>query len=377
MPGSNPAGPNPGPVARAWLWLGLAGVWLLYLLYPVGEFMARHASSSQTALALLLLGLFLAAYVMAWRQPFQLSDAGRLSWAGAMAALSVLAALLLHLPDALGGLIYVSPVLGFAADRRVAIGGTAGGVAVLCGAWRLWTPHSALLLWSLLVPFVAVAVAMQAWAGFWRMGVRLRLAETQLRDLAVANERLTLARDLHDVVGHSLSALAVRADLAARQASPAAPDSAAEMRRVGQLAREALADVRRMVSQWGAVSLLGEWQQSRAILEAAGLRVEEDGTQMALPPELDRGLGFFVREGVTNILRHSSATECRLTVGLIADHLWAELHDNGRASEPMARRGEGTGLSGLRERFLPLGGRVASEATPHGFRLTVEVPWHG
>lgn len=274
MPGSNPAGPNSGPVARAWVWFGLAGVWLFYLLYPVGEFMGRHASSSQTALALLLLGLFLVAYVMAWRQPFQLSDPGRLGWAGAMAALSVLAAWLLHLPDALSGLIYVSPVLGFAADRRVAIGGTAAGAAVLCGAWRLWTPHSAVLLWSLLVPFAAVAVAMQAWAGFWRMGVRLRLAETQLRDLAVANERLTLARDLHDVVGHSLSALAVRADLAAREAAAAAPDSAAEMRRVGQLAREALTDVRRMVSQWRAVSLRGEWQQARAILEAAGLRVE-------------------------------------------------------------------------------------------------------
>lgn len=98
---------------------------------------------------------------------------------------------------------------------------------------------------------------------------------------------------------------------------------------------------------------------------------------MALPPELDRGLGFFVREGVTNILRHSSATECRLTVRRGADRLWAELHDNGKASEPLAVGGEGTGLSGLRERFLPLGGRLSNEATANGFRLAVEVPWHG
>ena len=376
MPGSSPAGPDAGPGTRAWWWFSLAGVWLLYLLYPVGEFMGRHASGSQTALALLLLALFLTAYVAAWRQPFHLSDLSRLGWAGALAALSVLAAWLLHLPDALGGLVYVSPVLGFGADRRVAVGGTAAGAAVLAGAWRILTPHVPLLLWTLLVPYLAVAVAMQAWVGFWRLGMRLRLAETQLRDLTVANERLALARDLHDVVGHSLSALAVRADLAARQAAAAAPASADEMRRVAQLAREALADVRHMVSQWRAVSLQGEWTQARAILEAAGLHVREEGTQVPLPPELDRGLGFFVREGVTNILRDSAATECRLTLAITADGLVAELCDNGTAPPSGEAGGAGSGLSGLRERFLQLGGRLSNEATPQGFRLAAEVPWH-
>ncbi len=367
-----------GLAARAWLWMGIAGVWLLYLLYPIGQFVGRREAAGSTVWAILLLGLFLAAYAMAWRRPVQMTDAGRLAWASALAGLSVLAAWVLHLPDALDGWVYAGPVLGLAVDRRWAAAGIAGGGAALGGAWRLLEGPGApaALLWSLLVPFVAAAVAMQAWSRFWRMGVRLRAAERQVADLAVANERLALARDLHDVVGHTLSALAVRADLAAREALETAPASAAEMGRVAQLARDALADVRRLVSSWRAVSLEGEWEQARGILEAAGLQVESRVEPLPLPPEVDRALAFFVREGVTNILRHSAATECCLTLAAVGDRLCVVLQDNGSAP-PGQARADGSGLSGLRERLLQLGGHLSAESTPTGFCLAAEVSWHG
>lgn len=373
-----PMDPPSGWAARTWLWMAMAGVWLMYLLYPIGEFLGRREAAGAAALAAALLALFLAAYVGAWRNPFHMTDAGRLGWAGVLVALSLIAAWLLHLPDALGGIVYAGPVLGFTADRRWAAAGIAGGGIAIVGAWRLLEGPlaSASLVWNLLVPFVAVAVAMQAWSRFWRLGVRLRTAERQLAELAVANERLALARDLHDVVGHTLSALAMRADLAAREASGLAPASAAEMRRVAQLARDALADVRRLVSSWRAVTLAGEWGQARGLLEAAGLKVEEHLAPLVLPPEVDRGLAFFVREGVTNILRHSAATECRLTLAVAGEMLCVALHDNGQALAGDTRS-DGSGLAGLRERFLELGGRVSGDWTPSGFRLGAEVPWHG
>ena len=285
-------GAGPGPWARA----AAQGVWLVYLLYPISQFAAHPGPPARVVLGLGLLLVFLAAYGAMWRRPFQLTHAGRLAWAGVLTALSLLAAVLLNLPVALGGLVYVGPVLGFLVDRRLALMGIGVVTAILAAAWRVM-PLSPALFWSLVLSFVAVAVAMQIWGGFWRMGMRLRLAEEQLRDMAVLEERLGLSRDLHDVVGHRLSAIAVRAELAAQQARGLAPEGADEMLRVAQMARDALGDVRRMLSRWQAVSLRHEWADARATLEASGIRVVESGMDLEVPVALDRGLGFFVKEG--------------------------------------------------------------------------------
>lgn len=142
--------------------------------------------------------------------------------------------------------MYVGPVLGFLVDRRLALLGIGVVTAILAAAWRVM-PMIPPLFWPLVLSFVAVA--MQIWGGFGRMGMRLQLAEEQLRDMAVLEERLGLSRDLHDVVGHRLSAIAVRAELAAQQTRGLAPEGADEMLRVAQMAREALGDVRRLLSR--------------------------------------------------------------------------------------------------------------------------------
>lgn len=195
----------------------------------------------------------------------------------------------------------------------------------------------------------------------------IRRAHEDLAALAVDAERARFSRDLHDIVGHSLTAIIVKAELARKLAGRRPESVAPEVSDIERLARETLEDVRRTVAGYREVTLAGELASARAVLAAAGIAGDLPHAVDEVPGELRVLFGWVVREGVTNVVRHSRARSCRVEVTPVS----VEVIDDGRGStaEP------GTGLTGLRERVAALGGTLTTTSDPAGgFRLRVVVP---
>ena len=147
-----------------------------------------------------------------------------------------------------------------------------------------------------------------------RANRELRRARQELAELAVAEERTRIARDLHDTLGHSLSLIALKSELARRVLPDDPARAEAEIGDVERVAREALASVRETVSGYRQPSLAIELAGARAALSAAGIEGDVEPAPEGLPPEVDAVLGWAVREGVTNVLRHSDAGRARIRV---------------------------------------------------------------
>ena len=189
----------------------------------------------------------------------------------------------------------------------------------------------------------------------------LRVAEERTAVLAVAAERERIGRDLHDILGHSLTAIAVKSDLAVRLVGRDDAAARAEVTELAAIARQALADVRATASGIREVRLATEIASARSVLEAAGI---EQATPTALPLLADDRselFGYVVREAVTNVVRHSGATHCTIA----ADEDSVTISDDGRG---MPRGAARSGLAGLARRVADAGGDL--EVTP-GPRTTV------
>jgi two-component system sensor histidine kinase DesK len=235
---------------------------------------------------------------------------------------------------------------------------------------------------TLAVTVVTISLTILALTRLGRTNRELQAARRDLADLAVAEERARIARDLHDTLGHSLSVIALKAELARRVLPDDVARAADEMADVEQVARDSLAAVRETVSGFRQPTLAMELAGARAALAAAGIDARVEPAPDALPREVDAVLGWAVREGVTNVLRHSDAAHARVRVTVADGAASVEIEDDGVAPDAGSPDGgsegtrrAGTGLAGLRERAAALGGGV--EAAPiggGGFRLSVAVP---
>ncbi|UED84985.1 sensor histidine kinase [Streptomyces profundus] len=195
--------------------------------------------------------------------------------------------------------------------------------------------------------------------------------------LAVAEERLRFGRDLHDVLGRNLSVIALKSELAAqltRRGSPQALDQLAEVQRI---ARDSQREIREMVRGYREADLAAELAGARGVLSAAGIRcrvVGEETVAARLPAGVRSALGWVVREGATNVLRHSSASRCSVRLRLPDDEAVVELtmENDGVPAAPGGPAG--SGLAGLRERLAGQGGSLSVEQTGGMFRLTARIP---
>ena len=217
----------------------------------------------------------------------------------------------------------------------------------------------------------------------------LRQAQNEMsRFTAVAEERLRIARDLHDLLGHNLSLIALKAELAGRLVGAAPERAAAEIGDVERVARTALQEVREAVAGYRQPTLESELRNSREMLAAAGIASVREGTAgvlEVLPQPVEAALAWTVREGVTNVIRHSRAHTCVIR-GMRTDGLaGVEILDDGSArllnrpltaeSTPLPAVASGNGLRGLAERVARLGGQIEAGPRPEGgFRLAVAVP---
>jgi two-component system sensor histidine kinase DesK len=187
--------------------------------------------------------------------------------------------------------------------------------------------------------------------------------------LARTAERERIARDLHDLLGHTLSVIVLKSELAAKLADRNPARAAAEIRDVEQISRNALAEVRRAIHGYRGERLADEVVSSRKILEAAGIAFHADVEPVALGADEERALALGLREAVTNVVRHSRATECRVSLELVGTAIRLGVADNG-VGGPLS---EGAGLSGMRTRLDAVGGRLDLERNA-GTRLILTVP---
>ena len=234
--------------------------------------------------------------------------------------------------------------------------------------------------WLNIGRFVLIVGALGLWITAFASNIatiaELRAAREEIARLAVAEERLRFARDLHDLLGHSLSLITLKSELAGRLL-PAAPEKAeAEVRDIEGVARRALREVREAVAGYRQPTLDRELNGAREMLEAAGVACQIENKAGVLPNGADAVLAWAVREGVTNVIHHSLARRCEIRVAQDEEEVYVEISDDGRGSSPGRNRAStGSGLSGLAERVAAsCGGFDAGSLPGGGFRLRVNLP---
>jgi two-component system sensor histidine kinase DesK len=360
------------PSGRSVLGRGGGLIWLAFVVFPVLNAIGRHESVLQHGLAIAGAVAFVAAYiglVLCWR----LRRNEKLGWA-LFAALLALATALTAFDHSGWGFLFVycgacaammgTPPLGYYGIALCAalaagvslLGGASGGTAIGFGASTIGIGLLMLLLRDLRI-----------------RNQELIEARAELARLAVARERERFARDLHDLLGHSLSVIALKAELAGRLLPAAPEDASREIADVEEVARTALGEVRDAVSGYRQPTLDGELAGARLALATAGIDVVVDRADVALDPEVEAVLSWAVREGATNVIRHSGANHCKLRVRASLTEASAEVIDDGvgLAASPNG----GSGLHGLAERASELRGHLESgPGDAGGFRLAVTVP---
>ena len=204
-----------------------------------------------------------------------------------------------------------------------------------------------------------------------RAACALRLAQEENAALAAVAERERIARDLHDVLGHTLSVIVLKAELASRVVDHDPQRAATEIADVERIARNALSEVREAIGGYRARGLVAEIETARRTLDAAGvtLLLDSDSAATNLTAAEETALALALREAVTNIVRHARATTCRLRFVSNAGQRRLVVEDNGQHAQIR----EGNGLRGMRERLEAIGGRVSLERD-HGTRLLIDLP---
>jgi len=230
---------------------------------------------------------------------------------------------------------------------------------------------------SLAATTLAIGFMMFAFRRLIELNGELLTAREEVGRLAVSEERLRFARDLHDLLGQSLTVIAVKAELAERLLHRDAPGAAEHVTDIKTVARSALSDVRDAVSGYRQPTLASELSGARMALQAAGIAARLEGGSSPIAPEVEAVLAWAVREGTTNVIRHSGARSCQIEVQPGPLAATAEITDDGHVTDPNGM-GMGSGLAGLQERAERLAGRLEAGPTPGGgFRLWVTVPLPG
>lgn len=344
------------PPGEGWL----PYLWLVYLppvfIAPVQSGRAWHWLATGAAVL-----VFLASYFRA----YWLSGRRVLPMIALQCALAV--ALASWNPVAPSFFIYAASFAARAGRARVAAAIIAT-IAVLASATAFLSPRP-FFFWLYAVVFsIVVGVINVHAAQVARANARLRLAQDEVRHLAAVAERERIARDLHDVLGHTLSLIVLKSQLASRLAGRDPERAAQEIRDVEQVSRKALAEVREAIRGYRG-TLEDEIARARSLLRAAGIHAELSIQLLPMDRAAEEALALALREAVTNTVRHAGATACTVRVGAADGVCTLVVHDDGRGGI----RAEGSGLRGMRERVESLGGRM-EWVCRGGTALTVRVP---
>ncbi|WP_051458240.1 sensor histidine kinase [Microbispora sp. ATCC PTA-5024] len=271
----------------------------------------------------------------------------------------------------LGLPIYLAFVLAMSLPLRWAPIGVLGSMAVVAGDGVL-IGAPATMIGGIALVLLAFGMMMVALRHSRTLVAQLREARGEVARLAAADERLRIARDLHDLLGHSMSLIVLKSELARRLADRDLDRALTEVGEIESVARSSLAEVREAISGYRRRDLGEELDGARTVLAAAGVETTVRMAGAPLPEAADGVFGWAVREAVTNVIRHARPSRCVIEVGRDGGEAVLEVRDNGRArGKPVP----GNGLNGLSERVAAAGGTMVSGPLPDGgFRVAVRVP---
>ncbi len=342
-------------------------IYLVYLSFLFFQPLYEPGNALDWALIALIIALFLPVYFWTWRAPGK-----RALWG--VAGMALLGGLFTPLNSGASGLyIYAAAAAAFTGPPRFAAR-VVGGIfalgllsAALSGIpWPYWLAAFAPAL--IFVPIIGGVNIFQAEKA--RANAKLRLAHDEIERLAKVAERERIARDLHDLLGHTLSSITLKSELASRLAPVDPVRAEREMREVAQVSRGALKEVREAVSGYRARNLAGELTHARKLLAATGVRLEYFAEPLNLPPVQASTLALALREAVTNVVRHAHASVCTVRLLQVGDELRLEVIDNGLGKCAP----DGAGLSGMGERAGLLGGRLEVKGSATGTQLRLTLP---
>jgi two-component system sensor histidine kinase DesK len=267
-------------------------------------------------------------------------------------------------------ILCVAPLGTGGARRWLPAAAGAALVVVVLGRPAADDAPGAALLVVVLAGLFAVTVQLSVW--ICDVVRRLARAEQDRARLAVAEERLRFSRDLHDVVGRNLSAIAVTSDLVAELARRGRPEAVERAEEVRRIAQDSLREVREVVRGYRGVDLTTELEGAAGLLRSAGVpcTVQVEGLLDDVPADVRTAAAWVVREGVTNVVRHASPTWCRVTVAVREWTVDVQVANDG-AGEPASGR---SGLDGLAERLVPLGGELLVHQADGQFTLSARLP---
>jgi two-component system, NarL family, sensor histidine kinase DesK len=369
------ATPVTGWRRRRALW-AITGIWLFYLWQPVME--AWHQPNPIVrVLGIAAIVLFAAIFIYSFARARAVRQIGAdMPTVPAVALVSSAFAVTVAItailgPNGLSLLVYVGVMAIFLLPYKW---GPAVVLGLIVGSYatdRLWpgAPTDFSIQFSILIGAFAMFGVMQ----LIRRNAELAEARSEITRLVIAEERNRFARDLHDILGHSLTVVAVKAELAGRLVRLDPERAEHEIGDVERLSREALADVRSALSGYRQVTLMGELANARSALAAAGIEAELPQALDDVPADRRELFGWVLREAVTNVVRHSGASHCRVRV----TDKEIRITDDGRGpvnGSPVDDSRPGVGLVGLRERVEAAGARLTvGQPSDGGFELRVWV----
>ncbi|PYE51088.1 sensor histidine kinase [Deinococcus yavapaiensis] len=344
--------------------------WLVYLIFPLlGLFQERRAPMVYAA-ALAGLAVFLWLYVKAfWTRGDGAEKWTVLGWAWCF----VLYVAGFGVFGGLGSafLIYGASMIGFQPAVSLAAWLTFANVSAMLAP--LWLGKYGVDALAWLAPNVVIALfaAYANQATYRRLVADRRLAQVQAEKerLAQTAERERIARDLHDLLGHTLSVIVLKSELAAKLSERDPKRAVSEIREVERISREALSEVRAAVRGYRGSGLDAELGRAKVALDTAGITLEYIGEPLTLPRPVEATMELVLREAVTNVVRHANARKCRIRVACSGGAFELEVHDDGRGGDAV----EGSGLTGMRERVRAVGGELSRDGRS-GTRLLASFP---
>lgn len=364
-----------------WLWRLYGLAWIGCLVYGVYLLGQTHFTPRRAFVDGIGGAIFFVLYLwLIWIHPAERHRRPRSQRYVSWLLFAILIALtvgfgLIDNPAWLWFFVCVSVVAGLIFSLRTALFAVVG-VTLLCGICGMLS-----IGWVQTIPLVLVVKCL----GIITIGLsalvealsQVQRQRQSLVHLAVTEERLRIARDLHDLLGRNLSVIILKSALAERLLLTDPTHAADEILAVEHVARETLREVRHAITGYRRPTLPGELDGARQILEAADIKVTLKNDAGVLPPDGANALAWVVREGATNILRHSRASQCLLTLTRTANTVSFEMVNNGYQQNGAAII-HGNGLTGLSERVAELGGSLEAKAVnwehQQGFRLWAVFP---
>ncbi|MEU1408413.1 histidine kinase [Streptomyces sp. NPDC005728] len=372
---NTPVGRPPGNRRELMAKLLWIGVWLVFLSSPIDDLINGDHTTSATVAGSLGLMAFVGVYLSLVFRNMGRPFSGR-TVVVLLVFLGVLAPVLAYTLGSawLGLFVYLSVACGATLPVRAAYWAIPASAALMyaVGVHSNEKEARGLLLLTLLIGFAMIGVGQLV-----RTTVELRKARATVAQLAANEERLRLARDLHDLLGHSLSLITLKSELAGRMLPDHPGKAAQQVADIEQVSRQALVDVREAVTGYRRPRLAAELAGTQVALTAAGVTAEvpAEPDLTGVPEEAEAALAWSLREAVTNVVRHSGADRCVVQLvrrqTLDGPMLELSVEDDGSGG---SGKGPGNGLTGLTERLEKAGGTLEAGRTKHGFRLVARVP---